>query len=53
MTQRVTCYDCHYVLYEGTAFNSPEEINKQYANTCPKCGRKLSILPLKIEVKPV
>ncbi|MDR2700121.1 MAG: hypothetical protein LBC12_04855 [Nitrososphaerota archaeon] len=53
MPQRVICQGCSYVLYEGTEFNSPGEIIQQYNCTCPKCGKRLSFLPLDIEVKPV
>ncbi|MDR0797544.1 MAG: hypothetical protein LBE70_02335 [Nitrososphaerota archaeon] len=53
MPQRVICHNCSYVLYEGVDFISPDEIIQQYDCTCPKCDRKLSFLPLNIEVKPV
>ncbi|MCL1977961.1 MAG: hypothetical protein FWG55_07685 [Candidatus Bathyarchaeota archaeon] len=53
MPQSVICHGCSYVLYEGVEFSPPDEIIQQYGCTCPKCGRKLSLLPLDVEVKPV
>jgi RNase P subunit RPR2 len=53
MPQRVICHGCSYVLYEGADFSSLSEIIQQCDCICPKCGRKLSFLPLGIEVKPV
>jgi hypothetical protein len=40
-------------LYEKSTFSSPEEIIQQYDYTCPKCNRKLSFIPLEIEIKPI
>jgi len=31
---------------------SPEDILHWYDGKCPKCGRTLSIMPKKVEVKP-
>ncbi|MBT0158781.1 hypothetical protein G4O51_02220 [Candidatus Bathyarchaeota archaeon A05DMB-2] len=53
MPQRVICHECHHVLYEGAELKPPDEILRQYDGNCPKCGRKLSLLPLDVEVKPV
>jgi RNase P subunit RPR2 len=53
MPQRIICSGCSYVLYEGSVFSPPVEVIQQYNCTCPNCGRKLSFLPLNIDVKPV
>jgi predicted nucleic acid-binding Zn-ribbon protein len=53
MPQRVICYGCRYVLYDAAEFNSIDEIIQLHAETCPRCGRKLSHIPLGIEVTPV
>ena len=51
MPQRVICHECRYVLYEDNEFNSLNGIILQHAGTCPKCDRKLSSLPINVEVK--
>jgi len=53
MPQRVICHGCSHVLYEGNELKPPDEIIQQYNGNCPKCGRKLSLMPLEVEVKPV
>ncbi len=53
MPQRVVCHDCRHVLYEGAELKPPDEIIQSVGGKCPKCGRKLSLLPLDVEVKPV
>jgi hypothetical protein len=52
LPQRVICHECHHVLYEGPELKPPDEILHQYDGNCPKCGRKLSLLPIDVEVKP-
>jgi len=53
MLQCVICHGCQHVLYEGTELNSIDEIFRQYAGICPKCDKKLSLLPLNVEVTAV
>jgi ssDNA-binding Zn-finger/Zn-ribbon topoisomerase 1 len=53
MQQRVICHGCSHILYEGAELKPPDEIITQTGGKCPKCGRKLSLLPLEVEVKPV
>jgi hypothetical protein len=53
MPQRVICHDCKQVLFEGKELKPPDEIIQKYEGKCPKCGRKLSLMPLDVEVKPV
>jgi hypothetical protein len=40
-------------LYEGEELKPPDEIIKQHDGKCPKCSKKLSLLPIDVEVKPV
>jgi len=51
--QRVICHGCNHVLYEGAELKPPDEIISQHGGKCPECSRKLSLLPMDIEVKPV
>ena len=53
MPQRVICQGCRHVLYEGKDLKPPDEIIAQNGGKCPKCERKLSLLPLDVEVKPI
>jgi predicted nucleic acid-binding Zn-ribbon protein len=53
MPQRVICHGCRHVLYEGTELRPPDEIIQGCGGNCPNCGRKLSLLPQDVEVKPV
>lgn len=51
--QRVICHSCKHVLYEGKDLKPPDEIIAQHEGKCPKCDRKLSLLPLEVEVNPI
>jgi len=53
MPQRVICHGCNHVLYEGLELKPPDEIIQQNGGKCPKCNRKLSLLPMDVEVKPI
>ena len=53
MPQRVICQGCNHVLYEGSELKPPDEIISQNGGKCPKCSRKLSLLPLDVEVIPL
>ncbi len=33
--------------------NRPDEILQQHEGKCPKCGKKLSLMPIDVEVKPI
>lgn len=50
MPQKVTCHKCGYVLYQGPELKSPEDILQTFEGKCPKCGAKLSLAPLSIDV---
>jgi len=51
--QRVICQGCGAVLYEGVDLFPPDEIIQRYDGKCPKCGKRLSLTPVKVEVEPV
>ena len=51
--QRVICSGCNHILYEGPDLKPPDEVLQQHDGKCPKCGKKLSLLPIDVEVKPV
>ncbi|MEM1586754.1 MAG: hypothetical protein QXX99_00110 [Candidatus Bathyarchaeia archaeon] len=53
MPQRVFCGGCGEILYQGYDIKSPEEIYEMHNGRCPKCGKKLLLMPQKIEVLPV
>ncbi len=53
MPQRIVCHGCSHVLYEGTELKPPDEIIQQYSGKCPYCSRKLSLLPIAVEVIPL
>ncbi|MEM1514822.1 MAG: hypothetical protein QXH24_02065 [Candidatus Bathyarchaeia archaeon] len=52
MPQKVLCSGCGKILYQGYDIKSPEEIYVMYSGRCPNCGKKLSLMPQKIEVSP-
>jgi len=53
MPQRVICHGCKHILYEGKDLKPPDEVIAQHGGNCPKCDRKLSLLPMEVEVKPI
>lgn len=53
MPQQATCNQCGYLLYEGAELKPPDEILQKYEGKCPNCGKKLSLLPINIEVTSV
>jgi len=67
MPQIVKCSRCGYILYDSEkdanpkfqVLKSPYDVLKMYSEDgrittakCPSCGKKLSIIPKSIEVKP-
>ena len=52
MPQRVACQGCGHVLYEGPELRPPDEILHEIDGKCPNCGKKLSFVPIDVEVKP-
>ena len=51
MPQRVKCDGCGAILYEGDELRAPFEIIATFDGKCSRCGKKLSPIPLKAEVK--
>ena len=49
--QRIMCNSCDSVLYEGNELKSPFEIISTQNGKCIKCGRKLSPIPMRVDVK--
>jgi DNA-directed RNA polymerase subunit RPC12/RpoP len=51
LPQQVICEKCGFILYEGTDLKPPDEIIQTHEGKCPKCDRKISFVPKKVEVK--
>ena len=51
--QLVICHKCAAILYESIELKPTEEIIVDYDGRCPTCGKKLSYMPIDVEVKPV
>jgi DNA-directed RNA polymerase subunit RPC12/RpoP len=47
------CHQCGSVLYEGEELKPPDEILQKNDGKCPNCGRKLALIPINVEVKPL
>lgn len=52
MPQKVFCQKCGHILYEGEELKPPDEIIQTHDGKCPSCGKKLSYIPIDVEVKP-
>lgn len=52
MPQRVTCQSCGRILYEGPELKPPDEILHEHEGKCPGCGKKLSFIPIDVNVRP-
>jgi len=52
MPQQVVCDECGEILYKGIELKPPDEIIQLHNGRCPKCGKKLSYMPIKVDVKP-
>lgn len=50
MPQQVVCDNCGAVLYEGRELKAPEEIIQENGGMCPRCGKKLSFFPEKVDI---
>lgn len=53
MPQRVICQKCRHILYEGAEIKPPDEILNLHNGKCPSCGKKLSLIPVNVDVKPI
>jgi len=49
--QKVICEKCGFILYEGSDLKPPDEIIQTHDGKCPKCGKKISFVPKKVEVR--
>lgn len=52
MPQKVFCQKCGAVLYQAEELKPPDEIIQMYGGKCPSCGKKLSLIPHNVEIKP-
>jgi ribosomal protein S27AE len=53
LPQRIHCERCGAILYEDIELKPPIEIVQRYDGRCPKCGRRLSYFPIKVEIKKI
>jgi hypothetical protein len=53
MPLEVVCNGCGEILFKGLELRPPDEIIQIHDGKCPKCGRKLSFTPIRVEVKSV
>lgn len=53
MPQRVVCQGCGHVLYDGPEIKPPDEIIHEHEGKCPKCNKKLSLIPEDVNVSPI
>ncbi|MEM2875487.1 MAG: hypothetical protein QXL67_00825 [Candidatus Bathyarchaeia archaeon] len=51
MPQKVICSKCGQVLFYGEELKTTDEIIDMNGGKCPNCGKELSFLPIKIEIK--
>jgi len=51
--QLVVCHKCGAVLYDNVELKPPDEIVQSYDGKCPNCGKKLSFIPKRVQVKPL
>jgi hypothetical protein len=52
LPQRVVCEKCATILYQGKDLAPPDEVIQRHNGKCPTCGKKLSITPKDVDVKP-
>ena len=48
----VVCSRCSFVLYSGEKPVNVLKVLMKYGDRCPRCYKRLSFKPLRIEVKP-
>jgi rubredoxin len=51
--QRVVCQGCGHILHQGAELKPPDEVLHQHDWKCPKCGKKLALIPIDVDVKPI
>ncbi len=52
MPQLVICHECRHVLYHGGDLKPPDEVIQQHDGKCPNCGKKLSLMPIDVAIRP-
>lgn len=53
MPQQVFCQNCNVLLNKSEDLVPPDEIIQRYDGKCPSCAKKLSLTPIKVEVRAV
>lgn len=53
LPQCIRCKKCGGILYEDMELKAPHEIVQRYDGRCPRCGRKLSSIPIKVVIKKI
>ena len=53
LPQSIRCDRCGSILYKGMELKSPFEIIELYQGKCPKCSRKLSSVPIEVQIKGI
>jgi predicted nucleic-acid-binding Zn-ribbon protein len=53
LPESVICEKCGNVFYVGNELRLPEDFIQQNDGQCPKCGKKLTFNPEKVEIKIV
>lgn len=51
MPQKVICSKCGKVIYYSEDLKPPDEIIEMNNGKCPYCGKELSFIPIKIDIK--
>ena len=51
MPQKIICEKCGFILYKGAELKPPDEIIQALDGKCPKCRKKISFIPKKVEVR--
>lgn len=47
------CDKCCALLYEGEEIRPPNDIVLDYDGKCPNCGKKLSFVPINVEIRVI
>ena len=52
LPQKITCFECGHILYEGSILKSPKDIIRRHEEKCPKCSRILELQRDSITIFP-
>ena len=52
LPQRAMCSECGFILYEGEALRSPQDIMSRYDDRCPECKRMLVFSMDRVSITP-